>query len=52
MEFNMGNVIILLNKPLEEDIPFTTSSETGTIPTLFLFVAFKDVYMYWLLKLE
>lgn len=29
MEFNMCNVIILLNKPLEEDIPFTTCSKAG-----------------------
>lgn len=30
MEFNMCNVIILLNKPLEEDIPFTTSTKAGS----------------------
>lgn len=35
----MCNVIILLNKPLEEDIPFTTSSEAGAFKPLSLFVS-------------
>lgn len=47
----MCNVIILLNKPLEEDIPFTTSSEAGTFQRC-LFVFFMDVKMSMLLNLE
>lgn len=49
----MCNVIILLNKPLEEDIPFTTSSEAGTFKHFFcLFVFSRDVKMSMLLNLE
>lgn len=47
----MCNVIILLNKPLEEDIPFTTSSEAGTFQRC-LFLFSKDVKMSMLFNLE
>lgn len=40
MEFNMCNVIILLNKPLEEDIPFATCSEAGRFKRCFFFFFF------------
>ena len=47
MEFNMCNVIILLNKPLEEDIPFTTRSKAGRLRGCFMFAQYKQT-CYWL----
>lgn len=38
----MCNVIILLNKPLEEDIPFTTSSEAGAFKHFFCLLVFSE----------
>lgn len=32
----MCNVIILLNKPLEEDIPFSACSKAGTFKRFYL----------------
>lgn len=49
----MCNVIILLNKPLEEDIPFTTSSEAGAFKRFFSLLVFsEDVKMCTSLNLE
>lgn len=43
----MCNVIILLNKPLEEDIPFTTCSKAGRFRCRFMFAQYKQT-CYWL----
>lgn len=43
MEFNMCNVIILLNKPLEEDIPFTTCSKAGRFRCLLGFLCTQNI---------
>lgn len=43
----MCNVIILLNKPLEEDIPFTTRSKAGRFRGCFMFTQYKQT-CYWL----
>lgn len=42
----MCNVIILLNKPLEEDIPFTTRSKAGRFGCCFVFAQYKQT-CYW-----